>query len=133
MKKLFSTIILVAAIACSASAQNKVHDVARFEKESIEMGMIKQGTPAPATFTITNISKSPIIIEKAVTSCGCTMSEYTRTPILPGKTGFIKATYNAATPGKFTKSVTVKFAGVDEVIALNISGEVEAAKVAGTN
>lgn len=133
MKKLFSTLAFVAAIACTATAQNKAHEVARFNSESIEMGTIKQGVPAPATFTVTNIGKAPLVIEKTMPSCGCTMSDYTRTPILPGKTGFVKATYNAAAPGKFSKTVSVKFAGVEEVVSLNISGEVDAPKVAGNN
>jgi hypothetical protein len=133
MKKLFTTLALVAAISGAASAQTKLHDVAKFDKESVEMGTIKQGVPAPATFTVTNIGKSPLIIEKAQAGCGCTMADYTKSPILPGQTGMVKATYNAAAAGKFNKGVTVKFAGVEEVVSLAISGEVEAPKVAGNH
>ena len=66
-----------------------------------------------------------MVIETVTPGCGCTKSDYTKEPIKPGKTGTITATYNAATPGKFTKSVRVKFLGVDEEQVLNILGVVE--------
>jgi hypothetical protein len=132
MKKILCTMLLTAAITGAAFAQNKAHDVARFNTESIDMGKVRQNEPMPAVFTVTNIGKTPLVIEKAVPACGCTAREYTTEPILPGKTGTVKATYNAAAVGKFNKSVTVKFAGIDEPVTLNISGEVEA-KVAAAN
>lgn len=126
MRKVLAT----AALALSffaASAQTKVSDVSRFTPESIQLGTLKQGVPATATFTVTNTSSKALTIEKAIPGCGCTLADYTKSPILPGKTGTITATYNAAAAGTFNKSISVKFAGIDDVATLNISGEVKAA------
>ena len=126
MKKLlFSATLLAITSGVFAQPQvKKVVDVAKFEKESIDFGKIKQSIPAKGTFTITNISTVPLIIEQANPTCGCTISDYTKEPIAPGKTGVINATYNAANAGHFEKHLTVKFAGVDEMKSITFTGDV---------
>lgn len=99
-------------------------DVAKFNTEIIDFGKIKQSVPAKGTFIVTNIGKTPLIIEQANPTCGCTISDYTKEPIAPGKTGTINATYNAANLGHFEKHLTVKFAGVDEIRSIVLTGEV---------
>jgi Protein of unknown function (DUF1573) len=101
-------------------------DVAKFDTQIIDFGKVKQSNPAKGTFTITNISKTPLIIEQANPTCGCTISDYTKAPIAVGKTGTINATYNAANLGHFEKHLTVKFAGVDEIRSIVLTGEVVA-------
>src|ERR1035437_2276004 len=109
--------------------QKKFADVATVSPETFDFGKIKQNVPAVATFTITNISKEPIVIEQASPTCGCTISDYTKTPIAPGKTGTIKATYNAAAAGAIHKSLTVKIAGTGDIKSISLAGEVVAAEV----
>jgi Protein of unknown function (DUF1573) len=70
----------------------------------------------------------PNIIEQANPTCGCTISDYTKAPIAPGKSGYISATYNAAGVGHFDKHLTVKFAGVDDLKSITISGDVVSAE-----
>lgn len=127
MKKL---VLTLTAIAFSAMlfAQKTAADVAKFASETIDLGKIKQGIPAVATFTVTNVGTEPLIIEQANPTCGCTMGDYTKTPIAPGKTGTITATYNAAAANHFDKHLTVKFAGVDEMKSITITGDVLAAE-----
>lgn len=127
MKKL---ILSVAAFTFSAAlfAQKTAADVAKFTTETIDLGKIKQGVPATATFVVTNIGKEPLIIDQANPTCGCTISDYTKSPIAPGKTGTINATYNAAGVSHFDKHLTVKFVGVDEVKSITITGDVLAAE-----
>ncbi len=105
-------------------AQKKVSDVAKFTSEKVDLGKIKQGTPTKGTFYVTNISNAPLIIEQANPTCGCTISDYTKEPILAGKSGYINATYNAAAMGHFDKHLTVKFAGVDEMKSITLTGDV---------
>lgn len=114
----------VFALTATAFAQKKVADVAKFASETIDFGKIKQNVPQKGTFTVTNISNEPLIIEQANPTCGCTISDYTKEPIAPGKTGVINATYNAAAAGRFEKHLTVKFAGVDEMKSITFTGEV---------
>jgi hypothetical protein len=113
--------------------KKKVSDVAKFDKETYDFGKIPQNKPATATFTITNISKDPIVIEQANPTCGCTISDYTKTPIAPGQTGQIHATYNAAAVGAIHKTLTVKIAGIDEIKSISLAGEVVAAPTTGDN
>lgn len=123
MKKLLlSTMAL--AFASVMFAQKTVADVAKFETETINQGTLKQNDPKEVKFVVTNISKEPLIIEQANPTCGCTMGDYTKSPIAPGATGFITAKFNAATVGHFDKHLTVKFAGIDEMKSITISGDV---------
>jgi hypothetical protein len=118
----------VFALSATAFAQTKIAEVAKFTNETIDFGKIKQGVPQKGTFTVTNIGKTPLIIEQANPTCGCTISDYTKEPIAPGKTGVINATYNAAAMGHFEKHLTVKFAGVDEMKSITFTGDVIAAE-----
>lgn len=119
-------ILLSFSIITIASAQaKKPSDIAKFNSETVDLGKIKVGNPVTATFTVTNIGKEDMIIENVTPGCGCTKSDYTKEPIKPGKTGTITATYNAAAVGNFSKSVYVKFLGIDEQKNLTIVGIVE--------
>jgi hypothetical protein len=119
-------IALTLTVAHFATAQSKKADeVAKFNSETVDMGKLKVNNPVTATFTVTNIGKEDLVIENVTPGCGCTKSDYTKEPIKPGKTGTITATYNAAAVGKFTKTVYVKFLGVDEQKNLVIVGTVE--------
>lgn len=108
-------------------AQQTLSNVVKFESETVNFGKLKQGVPATGTFTFTNVGKTPLIIEQANPTCGCTMSDYTKEPIAPGKSGYIKATYNSAAMGHFDKHLTVKFAGFDEIKSITLTGDVLAA------
>jgi len=115
-------VIAFTFFAIAAFAQNP----ATFKEQKHSFGKITQNVPATYVFTFKNTSSKPIVIESAVAGCGCTTPEYPKTPILKGKEGEIKVTYNAASPGAFTKDVTVKFANVAEPVVLTITGEVVA-------
>ena len=90
---------------------------------SHDFGTIKQNEPASYTFEFTNTGKEPVIITGAKPSCSCTVPEFTKDPVLSGKKGIVKATFNAHTPGKFSKTITVT-TDKGETIVLSISGEV---------
>src|ERR1035438_442072 len=64
------------------------------------------------------------MIYQANPTCGCTISDYTKSPIAPGKTGVIHATYNAANVGHIDKTLTVKFDGADDIKFIKLTGEV---------
>ncbi|MBP2618820.1 DUF1573 domain-containing protein [Chryseobacterium jejuense] len=117
MKNLKITALL-AVLACSpfyagifpvenTSVVKVIADVVKWKSESIDVGNIPQGKPKLIRFEFTNTSSKPIVIENVAPSCGCTTADYTKTPILPGKKGFVEASYNAASPGMFMKTVNV--------------------------
>ena len=127
MKKILLS-AAVFALTATAFAQKKVDDIAKFTTETINLGKIKQGVPTKGVFTVTNVSNQPLIIEQANPTCGCTISDYTKEPIAAGKSGVINATYNAANLGHFDKHLTVKFAGIDEMKSITLTGDVVAAE-----
>jgi len=124
MKKLFlfaSTLVLSVGLFAQAK---KADDVVKFKETAYDFGKIKQGTPVTHDFDFTNISSSPVIIESAVPSCGCTTPVKPEGAIAKGKDDKIKAGFNAANVGPFNKTITIKVAGVDMPLQLRITGEV---------
>jgi hypothetical protein len=127
MKK-FLLLASMFVIGATVMAQTtKVSDVAKFNEEKHDFGKVKQNVPAVSHFEITNSSSKPLVIESASASCGCTVPEYPKEPIAPGKSAKIKVQYNAAAIGAFTKEVYIKLAGIEERKTLYIVGEVVAA------
>ena len=124
MKKLFlaaSVLLLSAGVFAQAK---KAEDVVKFKELAYDFGKIKQGTPVSHEFAFTNISTSPVIIESAVPSCGCTTPVKPEGAIAKGKDDKITAGFNAANVGPFNKTITIKVAGVDMPVQLRITGEV---------
>ena len=93
-----------------------------------DLGEIPQNIPKTAEFTLTNDGKEPLIIKTAKASCGCTNMKFSSEPILPGKSSIVSATYNAAAPGAFTKTVTVITNADPNPVVLQFKGTVVAVK-----
>lgn len=123
MKKLLFSLVAF-TMATAVLAQKKAADVAKFNTETFDFGKVKQNVASSATFIVTNIGTEPLIIETATPTCGCTISDFTKSPIAPGKTGYIKGTYDAKSLGGIHKTLTVKFAGVDDIKSIHLAGEV---------
>ena len=98
----------------------------QFEKMDHNFGRIKEEAgPAVFSFKFTNSGKVPLIIQGVEASCGCTTPEWSREPILPGKTGLIKVSYDPTQrPGAFAKSITINANVPKSTRVLTISGEV---------
>jgi hypothetical protein len=125
MKQMFILFVAVLIGNGLFAQAKKADEIAKFTSETVDLGTVKKGNPVTATFTVTNIGKEDLVIENVTPGCGCTKSDYTKEPIKSGKTGTITATYNAANAGKFSKSVYVKFMGVEEQKSISIVGDVQ--------
>lgn len=107
--------------ATSLTVENMV-----FEHEVHDFGTLAEGPSAEYEFKFKNTGKEPINLQSVNASCGCTTPSWSKEPVLPGKTGTIKAAYNTdKRPGGFTKSITVVSNAGTKV--LTIKGNVEAA------
>jgi len=122
---LILTVLLLAAGL--AKSQVKVAKLS-FTKESISLGRIKQGVAANTQFTFKNTGSLPLVLKEVQPTCGCTAADYSKTPVLPGKHGFIKISYNAATTGPFHKTITVLSNSQELTRIITITGEVIAEK-----
>ncbi len=136
MKKLFLISIcflLTSSLAWAQSnslapqgSQKTSGPVAKWDREAYDFGEIPQGVPVSTTFKITNTGSAPLIISQVKPSCGCTTPSYTKEPIMPGKSGTVKAQYNAANAGAFNKSITVTTNSAEKpTILLYIKGTVK--------
>lgn len=79
-----------------------------FDKTTHKFGDLVKGSPATASFKITNNKTEPLVIVHVGTSCGCTAPVYPKEPIKPGESGTIKLTYDSKKLGYFKKSAQVK-------------------------
>ncbi|RYY38076.1 MAG: DUF1573 domain-containing protein [Sphingobacteriaceae bacterium] len=106
MKKLLLICAVVLGFALTASAQDSKPEF-KFNEEKHDFGKIPQGTPVTTVFTFTNTGVDPLIIADVKPTCGCTVADFTKTPVKKGDNGTIKITYNAAAVSPFSKTIVV--------------------------
>src|SRR5882757_1863186 len=126
MKKILLICAVILGFAFTASAQDSEKPVFKFNEEKHDFGKIPQGTPVTTVFEFTNIGKEPLILTEVKPTCGCTIADYTRTPVKSGEKGTIKITYNAVAVAPFNKTIVVKSNAKTPEKYLNIVGEVVA-------
>src|SRR5215213_4286279 len=114
----------VAVFAQNATPQKKAEDYIKFKELTHDFGKIKQGTPVTFDFQFRNTSEQAVVIEFAQASCGCTTPTWPQGAVAVSKNDKITAGFNAAAPGPFNKTITVKVAGVEQPVLLTITGEV---------
>ena len=95
-----------------------------WKSELIDLGEIPQNKPKSIDFEFKNTGKTAVVITNVKASCGCTATDYTKTPIQPGQTAKVTATYNAAAKGAFTKTVTVTTNAEETPKVLSFKGTV---------
>lgn len=124
MKKFFFLIQIIFLVNIVSSAQlaeplffkEKIHDFGE---------ILEQQGNADYEFVFTNNSGRPVRIISVQASCGCTTPAWTREAVAPGKTGFIKASYDPkGRPGYFNKSLTVTTDLSGSPVVLQIKGNV---------
>ncbi|WP_121247674.1 DUF1573 domain-containing protein [Mucilaginibacter phyllosphaerae] len=126
MKKLILICAVILGFAYNASAQTDSKPEFKFNEEKHDFGKIPQGTPVTTVFEFTNVGVEPLILAEVKPTCGCTIADYTKTPVLKGAKGTIKITYNAAAAQPFNKTIVVTSNAKTPTKYLNIVGEVVA-------
>jgi hypothetical protein len=124
MKTLMLALSVMLLSTAVFSQAKKAEEFVDFKEKVYDFGKIKQGVPVNHEFAFTNISDKPVVIESATASCGCTTPTWPQAPIAKGKSDKIKAGFNAAAPGAFTKQITIKVSGAEQPLVVTIKGEV---------
>lgn len=123
MKKLFAGIALL-GITAFASAQT-----ISFNETTHDYGTVSPDSDGNCVFIVKNIGDKPLIVSRVQPSCGCTTpQDWTKDPILPGKTGKIYIHFDVKNhPGVFQKMVEV-FSNdpQNSRSVINIKGNVDA-------
>jgi hypothetical protein len=81
----------------------------KFERTVLDFKQVEAGEVVQGSFTFTNTGKYPLVIYEVNTSCGCTVADYPRGEIAPGKKGTISVKYDSegASGMRISKEVTV--------------------------
>lgn len=127
MKKSLVMMVVLFLASLMIQAQDKPatpQDSIIFKNIVHDYGTIVQGSDGSCEFSFTNKGKTPLILNDVKASCGCTVPEWTRTPIAPGEKGTIKVTYNTNNQGAFSKSITVNSNAINSPLILSIKGNV---------
>ena len=121
--KRFSLLFLLCGITTLLFAQG---GVISFKSLEHQFGDAQEdGGVLHHTFEFTNKGTAPIIIYGVSTSCGCTASEWTKEPILPGKKGVVTANFDPkGRPYSFSKTLTVRSNAEPSNVVLTIRGYV---------
>ena len=65
------------------------------DSTSRNYGSIAEGRTLEVAYRFLNSGNKPLIISRVQPSCGCTVAEQPEAPIMPGKEGVIKASFNS--------------------------------------
>ncbi len=133
MKKLMIMFAVILGFAFTASAQDNQKAEFKFNEEKHDFGKVPQGIPVTTVFEFTNIGVEPLILTEVKPTCGCTIADYTKTPVKSGEKGIIKITYNAAAAAPFNKTIVVTSNAKTPTKYLNIVGEVIAKPATSSN
>lgn len=132
MKKLFVLICTLFLMGTIAFAQSETTTEKQngpeitFKETNHDFGEIQFKGNGTYEFEFANTGNEPLILAQPKSSCGCTVPEWPRQPILPGESNVIKVTYkNTDRPGNFNKYVTVFSNAVEnKEVKLHIKGTV---------
>lgn len=96
----------------AATKANPSTTVALSESD-FSFGNIKKGDVKEHTYEITNTGTNPLIISEVKPGCGCTVPDFTKEPILPGKKGKITLKFDSSSfDGTVSKAADI-FANVE--------------------
>ena len=116
-------LIVMAASSCqsngatgsrSADSLNMMKDSANYTLASFpdsmqNFGTVIKGKQVKLVFHVLNTGTKPLLIASARPSCGCTVADFTKSAIEPGKQGEITASFdsNHGMSGQVRKTITV--------------------------
>lgn len=120
------------AVATADAAKNMTPSAITWKDDTHNFNDIEKGKPVSHDFTFKNTTKQTVLLTDVKASCGCTATNYTKTPIKPGESGSVTATFNAASPGSFSKNITVTTSDSDVKKTLTIKGKVNDTAAATT-
>ncbi|MDX2189114.1 MAG: DUF1573 domain-containing protein [Bacteroidota bacterium] len=110
--------ILLTTLFSSAQADFK------FEKMEYDFGStVEKDDTLWYEFKFKNIGSDPLVINDIKTACECTLADYSKKPVMPGKEGVIRAGYKyKGKQGTYNKTLTIIANTMPAVTQLTIKG-----------
>jgi len=98
--------------------------IMELESLVVDYGEIDQHSEPLRVLKFTNTGTAPLIIKSARGSCGCTVPEWVKEPIMPGEESEIQIRYATNRLGKFSKTVTLTTNEEGEPRVIKVQGHV---------
>ena len=112
-------------VASETEAPNPNAPVMKFTEAEFDFGDIKADSKVHHTFTFTNTGKSPLLIQDATASCGCTTPSWTKEPVAPGASGQLEVQFDSrGKHGIINKQVAVRANTQPSITTITIKGNV---------
>lgn len=129
MKAIYSVVagLIMLLGACTGNSEEaavKRGQEIFFEETVHDYGEITEDSDGRWAFNFKNLGEEAIVINRVRSTCGCTIPDWPREPIEPGKGGSITVEYNTAQAGTFMKSVYVYSSAANSPVKLQIKGKV---------
>ncbi len=132
MKKVLVSLVASVMLTFASFAQNTAVQTVdnpnapeiSFAKTTHDYGTVTKGGDGTCEFVFKNTGVEPLILSNVQSSCGCTVPEWPREPILKGKSSSIKVKYDTNRLGPINKTITVMSNGKVASIQLRIIGNV---------
>ena len=106
-------------------APNPNAPVMKLAESEFDFGDIQADTKVHHTFSFTNTGKSPLLIEDATASCGCTTPSWTKEPVAPGAQGKMEVQFDSrGKNGIISKQVAVRANTQPGITTILIKGNV---------
>lgn len=97
----------------------------KFDRDVHDFGRLTPSENVSYSFHFTNVGKADLLIGGCSATCGCTVADYPRERIAPGKDGYVKVSFKSAgMSGRQVKEVTVMTNGNPARVKLRIMAEV---------
>lgn len=91
----------------TSTGKEKVLTTIEVEQAAIEIENLEVNKTSIATFILKNTGENPLLISDVNASCGCTVPEWTKKPILPNESTEIIVQVTPDNKGYFRKVITV--------------------------
>ena len=98
----------------------------QFYETKHDFGKVKEGTKLRYPFKLKNTGDQPLLIAKTDVSCGCTVTDFSKAPILPGADGEITVQFNTSgKSGVQKKNIIVHTNAQPEAVSISIEANVD--------
>lgn len=100
--------------AAPAPVSNQPLTTIALSESNFDFGKVKKGDKVQHVYEITNTGSNPLVISEVKPGCGCTVPDFTKEPIMPGKKGKITLHFDSTNfDGNVNKYADV-FANVEK-------------------
>jgi hypothetical protein len=108
--KLLFFCILPLVLSCKNANNNFANKkpFINFDKQIINIGDIKSGTPFRGKFVLRNTGNAKLKIDEITTDCACTVANLANDKIAPGDSVYISFTVNPHVVGYFQQKIIIK-------------------------